>query len=115
MEVAGRRTSKNRPILRIIASSIQLIPTEHCWEKWANFPKERIRMFELLRTTDASGVIVISGDRHLGEISVLPLDYLGYPLYEITSSGLNSALGENSDARDEQNSFSYQRGKYSGG
>ena len=62
-------------------------------------------MFELLKTTDASGVIVISGDRHLGEISVLPSEFLGYPLYEITSSGLNSALGENSDAKYEPNSF----------
>jgi len=79
--------------LRIIASSTQLLPTEQCWEKWANYPNERKRFFDLLKTTKADGVIVVSGDRHLGEISVLPSRYIGYPLYEVTSSGMNSALG----------------------
>lgn len=79
--------------LRLIASSIQLIPTQHCFEKWANFPRERERFFRLIKDTRASGVVLISGDRHMAEISKLPADVIGYPLYEVTSSGLNSALG----------------------
>jgi len=35
-------------------------------------------------------VVVISGDRHLGEIS-LDTDAVGYPLYDVTASGLNQA------------------------
>lgn len=88
--------------LRLVVSSIQVIPEEHCFEKWANFPRERERLFELIRSTGAQGVVVVSGDRHLGEISRLPPEALGYPLYEVTASGMNSAgagLGEQNTYR----------------
>lgn len=77
--------------LRIIGSSIQVIPDQHCFEKWANLPVERERLLRLIATTRASGVILLSGDRHLAEISSLSNPRLPYPLYEVTSSGLNSA------------------------
>jgi alkaline phosphatase D len=91
--------------LRILASSIQLLPMEHCWEKWGNFPIERERLFDLIVNTQAQGVIVLSGDRHLAEISMLPAERIGYPLYELTSSGLNSAMGKNSAGQPERNSL----------
>ena len=76
--------------LRVVVSSIQLIANEHGSEKWDNFPKERARFLELLRRTQATGVIVISGDRHLAELSALtPADGVPYPLYDLTTSGLN--------------------------
>jgi alkaline phosphatase D len=81
--------------LRILVSSIQVIPDEHDWEKWGNFPAERRRLLELIRRSGAGGVVIVSGDRHLGEISRLDADDpqgVGYPLYEITSSGLNSGF-----------------------
>lgn len=74
--------------VRIVASSIQLVADEHGFEMWANFPKERERFYDLVRNTKASGVVVLSGDRHLGEIS-LDAKSVGYPLYDVTSSGLN--------------------------
>ena len=77
--------------LRIIASSIQVIPDRHCFEKWGNFPSERERLFRLIQETRANGVVLVSGDRHFAEISRLGADGAGYPLFEITSSGLNSA------------------------
>lgn len=87
--------------LRIIASSIQMIPQAHCFEKWVNFPHERRRLFDLIRTTKANGVILLSGDRHLAEISRLPPEVVGYPLYEVTVSGMNSARA----GKGEHNSF----------
>ena len=76
--------------IRVVISSIQLIATEHGSEKWENFPKERARFLELLRRTGAKGVVVISGDRHLAELSALmPADGVPYPLYDLTTSGLN--------------------------
>ena len=90
--------------LRILASSIQVLPTEHCFEKWANFPKERQRLFDLIKSNEVNGVVIISGDRHLAEISKLEGE-LGYPLYEITASGLNSALGVKSPAAKEKNAL----------
>jgi alkaline phosphatase D len=82
--------------LRVIGSSIQLIANEHGSEIWDNFPHERARLFKLLRETKASGVIVLSGDRHLAEISrIQPSDPqgIGYPLFDITSSSLNAPSG----------------------
>lgn len=77
--------------LRLLVSSIQVIPEQHCYEKWANFPLERTRLLQMIKNTEANGLILLSGDRHFAEISMLPAGAIGYPLYEITSSGLNSA------------------------
>lgn len=74
--------------LRIIASSIQVVSNEHGWEKWGNLPHERARLFGMIRSTGAEGVVFISGDRHRAEISRIDA-HAGYPLYDVTSSSLN--------------------------
>ena len=95
--------------LRIIASSIQVIPEQHCFEKWANFPNERNKLFRTIRESGASGVVLISGDRHLAEISRLEASVVGYPLYELTSSGMNSArAGKGEDNRHRVNEDNYR-------
>jgi alkaline phosphatase D len=76
--------------LRFIASSIQVVPEDHGWEKWMNFPHERERLFRMIRETGAAGVVFLSGDRHLAELSMMD-GGVGYPLYDITSSGINQA------------------------
>lgn len=81
---------KEPAALRIIGSSIQVVSEDHGWEKWMNFPLERERLYKLVRDTKANGVVFLSGDRHLGEISVMDADW-GYPVVDITSSGLNQA------------------------
>ncbi len=79
--------------VRLLVSSIQIVADQHGFEKWANFPHERRRLFELIRETAAGGVIALSGDRHFSEISKLPAqpEGLGYPLYDVTASALNQA------------------------
>jgi alkaline phosphatase D len=74
--------------LRLLVSSIQVVSEEHPWEKWTNIPAERDKLYKLLRDSKANGVIVLSGDRHLAEIS-MDTKAIGYPLYDVTSSGLN--------------------------
>lgn len=76
--------------VRLLASSIQVISDEHPFEKWANIPRERERLYALINSAKAEGVIVLSGDRHHGEIS-LDTKAVGYPLYDATSSGFNQA------------------------
>ncbi|MBI1750363.1 MAG: alkaline phosphatase family protein [Acidobacteria bacterium] len=76
--------------IRFLVSSIQVIPEDHGWEKWANLPLERQRLFHLIRLTGARGVLFLSGDRHLAELSMMD-GGVGYPLYDLTSSGLNVA------------------------
>jgi len=81
--------------LRIIASSVQFVASEHGWETWGNMPLERARLLELIGSTGASGVVLLSGDRHAAEIS--RLDPVrdgrgpGYPLYDVTSSAMNQS------------------------
>ncbi|MBS0266604.1 MAG: alkaline phosphatase family protein [Planctomycetes bacterium] len=82
--------------VRIVGSGVQVVADEHGWECWGNFPRERKRLFHLLRDTGATGVVLLSGDRHLAEISKLDAqhpDGPGYPLYDITSSSLNAPSG----------------------
>lgn len=79
--------------LFIVGSGIQVIPEEHRFEKWANFPKELNRLYEVIKTTEKP-VILLSGDRHISEVSKIELDTYPYPLYEFTSSSLTSPWGE---------------------
>lgn len=76
--------------INLIASSIQVIPKEHRFEKWANFPQERKKLLDLIRTTAPENTVLLSGDRHISEISRMSLGN-GNSLYEITSSGLTHA------------------------
>ena len=82
--------------LRIIGSGVQVVADEHGSEMWGNFPRERERLLKLIREARAEGVVFISGDRHLAEISVLAADRAegpGYPLFDVTSSSLNTPSG----------------------
>jgi len=76
--------------VRLLCSSIQVVSEDHGFEKWMNFPAERARLYKLLRDTEANGVVILSGDRHLAELSVADR-VLSYPLYDLTSSGMNMA------------------------
>ena len=73
--------------IRIICSSIQLVPQFNGWEFWANFPDERKRLFSLLKRLGAKGVFIISGDTHWSELSRID-KVIDYSLWEMTSSGL---------------------------
>jgi alkaline phosphatase D len=82
--------------LRLIGSGVQVVPDEHGSETWGNFPLERKRLFRLIKETGANGVVFLSGDRHLSELSKLPADHadgVGYPLFDVTSSSLNAPSG----------------------
>jgi alkaline phosphatase D len=77
--------------LIIINSSIQVLSSEHPFEKWNNMPHERERLIALV---DASAVpvVILSGDRHISEFSVMPPSQnRSFPLLDFTSSGLTHA------------------------
>ena len=76
--------------VRLLVSSVQVISDEHPFEKWTNMPKEREKLYATLNASGANGVLILSGDRHLADISV-DTAAVGYPLYDITSSGFNQA------------------------
>ena len=71
--------------LNIIVSSIQVIPTNHGFEKWGNFPHERAKLIKLIEESKIP-TIIISGDRHKAGI------YKLNNLIELTSSSMNKPL-----------------------
>ncbi len=74
--------------VRIVASSIQVVGEDHGSEKWANFPNERKKLFDLIWKTRVTGLFFISGDMHFAELSMVNGD-VGFPIYDLTSSSLN--------------------------
>jgi hypothetical protein len=76
----------------LIGGGIQFLMDEKPTEHWGNFPKSRDRLLSMLRHRGVQRVVFLSGDVHLGEIGMdttdAALSILGYPMVEITSSGL---------------------------
>ena len=73
--------------IHLIGTSIQAVSSRHAWKKWANFPQARERLFRVLDQSNASGAVLLSGDRHHAELSRHD-GAIDYPLYELTASGL---------------------------
>ncbi|WP_413776676.1 alkaline phosphatase D family protein [Haliscomenobacter sp.] len=83
--------------IHIIGCGIQFIHDEHAFEKWANFPLARKRLLNLLAQIKPTKTMLISGDRHISEVSRMELPGLDYPLYDFTSSGLTHAYAGNTN------------------
>ena len=79
------RTFQNEADIIILVSSIQILATNHGFEKWSNFPHEKKRLLSLIREFQKP-VVLVSGDRHKAGI------YKQENLYELTSSSLNKPL-----------------------
>jgi alkaline phosphatase D len=76
----------------IIASSIQFLSCEHGFESWGNMPHEVKKLENLITGSKAKGVIILSGDRHIAEISSKKLKDIPYPLIDFTSSGMTHSF-----------------------
>lgn len=76
--------------INLIASSIQVIAEDHRYEMWSNFPQERERLLNLIVSTKANNPLILSGDRHLSEIS--KISWQGQKIYDLTSSGLTHSF-----------------------
>ena len=93
--------------VHLIGSGIQVLSSDHPFEKWADFPQSRRRLFDLLAKTQPRNVIFLSGDRHFGEISRLTDARLRSPIYDITSSGMTHHASDTF-----WHSFSHERNQY---
>ncbi len=91
---------KNDAEVNLLAGGIQLISSEHAYEKWANFPKAKQRFYDLLKNNKIKNPIYLSGDRHFAEVSIIEL-LPNYKLYDVTSSGLTHSY---EDLEEESNS-----------
>ena len=75
----------------LIGSGVQVLPFDRTLivEHW--FRKPRTRLIQLIKKYQKSGVIILSGDVHFAQLYKTNCDSegIGYPIYEICSSGLS--------------------------
>jgi alkaline phosphatase D len=88
--------------VNFIVSGIQFLPTEHAYEKWANFPQDREKLLNLIAKSGVQNPILMSGDRHIAEIMKLVDSRFPKGLHEVTASGLTHTW---SGIAEEKNSF----------
>lgn len=81
--------------LRIVVSSTQVITTAHQFEGWTNLPVERNRLLETLGKRAASGLVILSGDRHAA--GIYKTTHKGETMWELTSSSLNLSFSNDND------------------
>lgn len=72
----------------IIMSSVQFLSSKHGFECWGNMPFEQKKIEDLIVSSKAKGVIILSGDRHISEFSIKKIGKDSIPLMDFTSSGL---------------------------
>jgi len=87
----SEQLADDSPQVTIIVSSIQVVAREHRFEKWGNFPNELDRFYKHLERHAPKNTVVISGDRHVGEISAQDISGWSQPLLDVTSSGLTNS------------------------
>ncbi len=75
--------------LRLLVSGFQILLDERSRsETWARFPSARRRLFDLIRRTQAEGVVFLTGDQHYGEVCRQP-GALDYDAVELQFAGIN--------------------------
>ncbi len=74
---------------KVIACGGQMINPMVYFEGWGLFPEEQKELIEFIVKERITGVLFLSGDRHMGELlRIIPEG--GYPLYELTASPLTA-------------------------
>jgi alkaline phosphatase D len=86
----------------IIVSSIQYLSNKHGYEAWATLPYEMQKLEDLIVKSKAKKVVILSGDRHISEVSLKNIGKNKYPLIDFTSSGLTHAY---TDFKSEKNPY----------
>jgi alkaline phosphatase D len=83
--------------LNILCSSVQVVSGDHGFDTWGNFPKERRRLIGMIDRIQPKNLVILSGDRHMAEVSKMKLPNLPYSLYDFTSSGLTHVRSGSSE------------------
>ncbi|MDQ3073771.1 MAG: alkaline phosphatase family protein, partial [Bacteroidota bacterium] len=81
------------------------------YENYANYPRERDSIIQLITAENIPGVIFLSGDRHNTELSKLERPGT-YPLYDLTISPLTAGI--NTHAHEEANTLRVDGTLYEG-
>lgn len=88
-----RSLKESRATFKILVSATQVLATYHDFESWNQYPHERDRLFDFIATEEITGLMILSGDRHSGEILKRQVVGISYPFYEFTASPLAAGIG----------------------
>jgi alkaline phosphatase D len=75
----------------VIVSSIQFLSSKHGFETWGNMPNEQKKLMQLILKNTKNNTMIVSGDRHIAEISKRNISKFYYPLIDFTTSGMTHA------------------------
>ena len=93
-ECLKARLLESKANFKFILSGMQILTDNPSEEDMGDFGTTKEDLLEFLKLNKISGVILISGDRHYGEL--VKLERKGtYPLFEITSSPLTAIVNPN--------------------
>lgn len=85
--------TRNEAAVNLVVSGIQVLrPWPHVGEVWGRFPQARDRLLRTLLASGARGLILLSGDAHMGQLNALRCGKT--VLYELTSSGLTHSVDD---------------------
>ncbi len=75
-----------------VGSGTQFLALDHPYENWGNFPHSRRRLLRTVQLSGKGGIVLLSGDRHIHEVSMLNDGTVPYPLIDFTASGLTHSF-----------------------
>jgi alkaline phosphatase D len=82
--------------MHLLISGVQIVTSNPVFESWGHFPNEQRKLLDMLKKYDPQGLVLMSGDVHLGELSVVHFNRENGERdawVEVTSSGLTHSCG----------------------
>ncbi len=76
---------------KVVVIGGQVLNPAAVYETYANYAEERQLLIDTITKEDIPGVIFLTGDRHITELTMMPRKGT-YPLYELTCSPLTSGI-----------------------
>ena len=93
--IGSCNTGASALVLKFLCLATQFLPDDHpITEKWYKWSREKF--FKLIRDYQVNGVVILSGDVHMGMLMQHPCSKkkVGYPFYELTSSGMTHTAND---------------------
>lgn len=91
----------SQAVFKVVVCGGQMLNPITLYEGFGQFEAERKDLFDFLAKANISGLLFLSGDRHIGELIKVRWPGAAYDWYDFTSSPLSAGAGR--DAREENN------------
>lgn len=102
MDWLKRSLRSSNARFKIIVNGNQVLNPHSRDESFAHFPEEQRELLDFIRNARVTGVLFLSGDRHMAEIIRVDQDGM-YPLFDITTSPLTAGLGSRLHPTEQNN------------